>query len=302
MAIDFPPNPAIDDTFTSGGLLWTWDGVKWVATETQTYLPLSGGQLSGDLVLAADPTTAMEATTKEYVDNEITSEVAAAIGGVIGVPIGGIIVWAGDLTFGAGGGVPADFLLCNGAYYNPVDAPVLFNVIGGGYGWDGTNFAVPNLLDRVPVGAGGSWGISAAGGEISHVLDGNELTYHDHGIYDIGHAHSLSDPGHNHYLNDPTHAHGIGDPGHAHTYQQWYSPAVNIAPGSGGSQQTNWTGASGTGVYTGGAYTGTFNSAAGTGQGVYAALTGVLTYANGASWAHNNMQPFIALYYIIRYQ
>jgi microcystin-dependent protein len=291
--IDFPPNPAPGDQFTDGGTTWEWDGFKWIAVGGGPYLPIAGGSMGGPL-LVADPTTPPEVANKDYVD--------AATAGVIGVPVGGIIVWAGDLSFAANGGVPADFLMCNGAYYNPVDAPVLWDVIGGGYGWDGTNFAVPNLLDRVPVGAGNSWGISAAGGEISHVLDGNELTYHDHGVYDPTHAHSLSDPGHNHYLNDPTHAHGIGDPGHAHTYQQWYSPAVNIAPGTGGSQQTNWTGASGTGVYTGGAYTGTFNSAAGTGQGVYGAYTGIGIYANGGSWGHNNMQPFMAMYYIIRYQ
>ncbi len=31
MAVDFPSSPALNDTYTSGGLIWTWDGVKWIA-------------------------------------------------------------------------------------------------------------------------------------------------------------------------------------------------------------------------------------------------------------------------------
>jgi hypothetical protein len=30
MAIDFPGTPNVDDTFTSGGIIWKFDGTKWV--------------------------------------------------------------------------------------------------------------------------------------------------------------------------------------------------------------------------------------------------------------------------------
>ncbi len=39
MAVDFPSSPALNDTYTSGGLTWTYDGVKWVA-------PGAGGVVS----------------------------------------------------------------------------------------------------------------------------------------------------------------------------------------------------------------------------------------------------------------
>lgn len=290
--INFPSNPAVGDQFTSGGSTWLWDGVKWLGVGVP-YLPLAGGVMEGDLELAADPVNPLDAATKEYVDNTTHT--------VIGVPVGGIVVWPGDPTLAAGGGMPADFLMCNGAYYNPADVPELWNVIGGGYGWDGTNFAVPNLLDSVPVGAGNSWGIATAGGEISHVLDGNELTYHAHGVADPTHAHSLYDPGHNHVFSDPGHAHGLGDPGHAHG-----GVVVNAGAFSLGNPGWNTTGgasaAAGTGQYVGGAGTGAWNNAVGTGMGVYGAGTGIGIYAAGGSWGHNNMQPFVAMYWIIRYQ
>ena len=290
--IDFPTNPQVGDQFTSAGNTWEWDGVKWIGVGV-AFLPLAGGTMLGELELAADPVDPLEAATKEYVD--------ASVDVLIGIPVGGMIMWPGDPSFGAGGGVPADFLLCNGGYYNPADAPALFNVIGGGWGWDGTNFAVPNMLDRVAVGAGNSWGITAAGGEINHVLDGNELTYHAHGVADPGHAHSLYDPGHNHVFSDPGHVHGIGDPGHAHGGT--VRPGGTFSLGSPGwTTQSSNTDAAGTGVYVGGAGTGAWNNAAVTSMGVYAAGTGIGIYAAGASWGHNNMQPFVAMNYIIRYQ
>ena len=29
MALDFPASPNINDTYTSGGVTWTWDGTTW---------------------------------------------------------------------------------------------------------------------------------------------------------------------------------------------------------------------------------------------------------------------------------
>jgi hypothetical protein len=41
--------------------------------DNPSYLPLTGGTLSGALILNADPTTALGASTKQYVDNAITA-------------------------------------------------------------------------------------------------------------------------------------------------------------------------------------------------------------------------------------
>lgn len=68
----FPPNPNLGDSWIAdNGAAYVWDGEKWSAhsaPQTHPYLPLSGGQLSGELVLAADPVQALDAATKQYVD------------------------------------------------------------------------------------------------------------------------------------------------------------------------------------------------------------------------------------------
>jgi hypothetical protein len=67
--IDFPANPTNGQQFTAAGVTWTWDGTKWEAAGLSVaYLPLAGGTLTGPLTLATDPTTPLQAATKEYVD------------------------------------------------------------------------------------------------------------------------------------------------------------------------------------------------------------------------------------------
>lgn len=73
MAFDFPNAPTTNQTVTMpDGTQRVWDGTKWrqAGLAPGPYLPLSGGSLTGPLVLAADPTSAMQAATKEYVDAE----------------------------------------------------------------------------------------------------------------------------------------------------------------------------------------------------------------------------------------
>jgi hypothetical protein len=73
-----PTNPIIGSLWwdSTGGQLYIYynDGnsAQWVTAINQgfggLYLPLSGGTLTGPLILAADPTVALGAATKEYVD------------------------------------------------------------------------------------------------------------------------------------------------------------------------------------------------------------------------------------------
>ncbi len=214
---------------------------------------------------------------------------------VMAVPIGGIIGWADD-TF------PANFLPCNGAVYNFVDAPLLAAKLRARHGGDGVaTFGVPNLIDRTIVGAGHSWGLAAAGGAISHVLTVNEMPHHAHGVSDPQHLHGLGDPGHSHHLHDGGHGHGDGP--HSHTVPNTaLVGGVNIQPGAGFTLGDTLVGshAAHAGVHAGG--TGAWNAAVGTGQNVHHHPSQIAIYGAGDQWGHNNMPPFLALFFIIRFE
>lgn len=67
--IDFPASPTIGQQFTAAGVTWVWDGTKWAASGLSVaFLPLAGGNMSGPIVLAADPAANLQAATKQYVD------------------------------------------------------------------------------------------------------------------------------------------------------------------------------------------------------------------------------------------
>ena len=73
--IDFPASPTVGQTFTTAGVTWTWDGVKWgVGTPPPIYVPLAGGTMTGDLILNRDPVIALGAATKQYADTHIIGD------------------------------------------------------------------------------------------------------------------------------------------------------------------------------------------------------------------------------------
>ena len=72
---DFPNSPTTGQTVSMpDGSARVWDGTKWQAGTSAgvaaAYLPLSGGTLTGMLTLSADPSTNLQAATKQYVDNK----------------------------------------------------------------------------------------------------------------------------------------------------------------------------------------------------------------------------------------
>ena len=49
MAISFPNNPSLNDTFTSGGITFTWNGTNWVSSKGSNILADTTPQLGGNL-------------------------------------------------------------------------------------------------------------------------------------------------------------------------------------------------------------------------------------------------------------
>ena len=70
MAINFPDSPSVGSTFAANGLVWQWDGAKWIPASSSgtSFLSLNGGTMQGPLLLQSDPTTPLGAATKQYVD------------------------------------------------------------------------------------------------------------------------------------------------------------------------------------------------------------------------------------------
>ena len=49
MAINFPASPSVNDTFTTGGVTYTWDGTVWVSSGPAAFVQKSGDTMTGDL-------------------------------------------------------------------------------------------------------------------------------------------------------------------------------------------------------------------------------------------------------------
>jgi len=235
------------------------------------------------MVLSQDPVNATDAVTKQYSDMGM-------------VPIGGIIMWPSAT-------LPPRFTWCLGQHLNATQYPQLFNVIGGTFFWDGTNFGLPNVGGRMAVGYdGSSWGMGGSGGEVNHTLTSSEMPVHNH---------AASQDAHTHYVYQDVHTHA--DSGHVH--------------GASASQDTHSHGGVITGAQAGSVFqigaTGTLTSGRTDNQTPAVHISISTDYAHldnrqpsvyadnrqpnvtvgysGSGTTHNNMPPYLVLGFIIRF-
>ena len=115
--------------------------------------------------------------------------------GNVGLATGAMYVWPGDA-----GNIPSTTLLCDGTAVSRTQYSGLFSVIGVKFGaGDGsTTFNLPNLQDRVVIGASGTKPAGATGGENSLTLTEAQLPVVTPLLTDPGHTHMVTDPGHAH--------------------------------------------------------------------------------------------------------
>ena len=205
------------------------------------------------------------------------------------MPAGTVIAFAGPLA-------PSGWALCNGAAISRVTYAALWSAIGTTFGaGDGTTtFNLPDLRNRVPVGAG-TRARGVTGGAETVALSAAELPSHAHSM--PAHAHGISDHTHTGTVTGGSHDHPIdldmqvtSEHGHAGT------EAAAGGPGPSGTTNPATTGVVGP---SGSDHSHTLAlDAAGGGS------TGASTVGNtgsiGSGTAHENMQPYLVLNYMIK--
>lgn len=197
----------------------------------------------------------------------------------LGMPAGSIIAWGSDVA-------PVNWLICNGSAVSRTTYASLFATIGTTYGTgDGaTTFNLPDLRGKVPVGKDSTQAefdvLGETGGAKTHTLSIAEM------------------PSHSHTQNSHTHTGTTSTNGdHTHQIHEEYGATGNSGyyPGNGYyAQIANWN--AGTQYLT----SWPINSA---GNHNHTFTTDAATATNqntGGGGAHNNLQPYQVVNYIIK--
>ncbi|MBN1755101.1 tail fiber protein [bacterium] len=185
------------------------------------------------------------------------------------MPVGTVVPYAGSSA-------PDGWLLCDGTSYSTTTYNDLHTIIGYTYGGSGSTFNVPNLKGRVIVGINGSDSdfdnLNDNGGEKYHTLTISEMPSHNHGG-------STGDNGEHHHYLEGTSADGL-------TFRDRYYPGdetVDLDFGGGSNSDPGderWRGRAFSN------YTGEHDHS---------------ISSQGGGDAHNNLQPYRVLNYIIKY-
>jgi microcystin-dependent protein len=190
------------------------------------------------------------------------------------------VIPAGVISQFAGGNAPSGYLLCTGGAVSRTTYADLFAVIGTTYGAGNgsTTFNLPNLQGRVPVGWDPSQPefdvMGETGGAKTHTLTSAEMPPHGHSFS----ANTNTTGAHEHEIEGPaghTLATNFGGGTLSSTFA--FSPsAVNANAGYGARR---W-----------------FATSSGNHFHTFSGNTA----ATGNGGAHNNLQPYITLQYIIK--
>lgn len=196
------------------------------------------------------------------------------------VPTGAIIPYTAEVA-------PEGYMVCGGQTISQTTYSQLYSVIGSSYNVGGEpsgTFRLPNLTSRVPLGYNSSDSdfnqLGKSGGRTDHVLTISELPSHTH----IQNPHTHSQNSHNH-----------GQDSHSHSATtSFYTIGGSWGLGYFGSFRGRVGITGGWGLGTSWSQPG-INANTATNQS-----TTAQNLSTGGSKAHNNMQPYIIMNYIIK--
>jgi hypothetical protein len=155
-----PASPAVGALWwdTNGGQLYVWynDGnsSQWVAASNSgagPYLPLTGGALTGPLILSADPTAALGAVTKQYSDTKLPKLGVTDGSDASAGQIGEVISAVNTAGVAAPNGTPvniASIPLTPGDWDVFADGYLQFSVSAAG---NGGHVSISNLAATLPL-------------------------------------------------------------------------------------------------------------------------------------------------------
>lgn len=148
------------------------------------------------------------------------SIIRAMLTDVLKPPIGQVVAFAGAT-------LPDGWLWCDGSAVSRTTYSALYAALGGasspwGQGNGSTTFNVPNVEDRVILGAGNLYALAATGGaasaNLAHTHDGGTLAYaHTHSTPNHAHPHTHATPDHAHPHTHTGPSHNHAGPAHTHS-------------------------------------------------------------------------------------
>lgn len=195
----------------------------------------------------------------------------------------------GSIVMFAGSTAPTGWLICDGSAVSRNDYAELFSLVGTQYGeGDGsTTFNLPDISGRLLIGASENHPVASIGGEETHVLTENEIAEHTHSVGQHGHSNGIT----------------VTTPELAHTITQAVFKYNARSGASGGTSSGTYKACNGASNVSASRTT---NAAVDAHEEAACSVNGSITDCDafdtavaGQGNAHNNMQPFITLNYII---